>query len=118
MIVIKGELPSLNEMTNANRTHWSKGSKLKKNATELCRIAFVGQKIEPGFKMVCHWYCKNKKKDPDNIASAKKAILDGAQKAGAIENDGWAQVKGFEDRFFVDNENPRVEVFFQYEFNF
>lgn len=113
MIVINGELPGLNEMTNANRTHWSKGAKLKKEATRRCMIAFMGKKVTEPFKMTCHWYCKNKKKDPDNISSARKFILDGMQEANCIKNDGWDQVKGFEDYFFVDKESPRVEVYLQ-----
>ena len=31
--------------------------------------------------------------------------------AGVLENDGWGEIDGFVDRFFVDGENPRVEVF-------
>ena len=27
-----------------------------------------------------------------------------------LKNDGWAEVAGFEDRFYVDKRNPRVEV--------
>ena len=27
-----------------------------------------------------------------------------------LKNDGWAEVTGFEDRFYVDKHNPRVEV--------
>lgn len=110
MIVVMGELPGLNESTNANRTHWSVGAKLKKEATRRCMIAFMGKKVTEPFKMTCHWYTKDKRKDPDNISSAKKYILDGMQEANCIQNDNWAMVKGFEDHFGVDKENPRVEV--------
>ena len=27
-----------------------------------------------------------------------------------IPNDGWKYIKGFDDSFFVDKGNPRVEV--------
>lgn len=57
-----------------------------------------------------HWFAKNRKKDPDNISSAKKFILDGLQEAGIIENDGWNQIAGFSDDFTVDKKNPRVVV--------
>jgi len=51
----------------------------------------------------CHvtfiWIESNKRRDPDNVAFAKKFILDAAQKAGLIENDGHKQIAGFTDRF-------------------
>lgn len=56
------------------------------------------------------WYCKNKRKDKDNIAAGIKFILDGLVKAGTIENDGWKQVNNFSHSFKVDKDNPRVEV--------
>ena len=56
------------------------------------------------------WYCKNQRVDPDNIAFGKKFVLDGFIKAGILSNDGWNDIKGFEDKFFIDKENPRVEI--------
>ena len=56
------------------------------------------------------WYCKNKKKDKDNIAAGIKFILDGLVMADAIEDDGWKQVNSFKHSFKVDKLNPRVEV--------
>lgn len=56
------------------------------------------------------WYEPNKKRDLDNICFAKKFILDALVKAGTIKTDGWKGVAGFTDDFFVDKENPRVEV--------
>lgn len=32
------------------------------------------------------------------------------QEMKILKNDGWAEVAGFEDRFYVDKHNPRVEV--------
>lgn len=46
----------------------------------------------------------------DNIAFAKKFILDALVKKGVLKDDGWKWVKGFTDEFFVDKKNPRVEV--------
>lgn len=56
------------------------------------------------------WHEPNKKRDLDNIAAAKKFIFDALQYYGVLKNDGWAYVSGFTDHFFVDSENPRVEV--------
>jgi len=27
-----------------------------------------------------------------------------------LKNDGWNDIEGFSDEFFVDKQNPRVEV--------
>jgi len=57
-----------------------------------------------------HWYCKDKRKDKSNIAFAKKFIEDGLVNAGVLKNDGWNDIEGFNDRFYIDKQNPRVEV--------
>jgi Holliday junction resolvase RusA-like endonuclease len=59
------------------------------------------------------YYMENRKKDPDNILSSKKFILDGLVQAGVLENDGWKQIKGFDESWEVDKKNPRVEVEFK-----
>ena len=56
------------------------------------------------------WYEKNRKRDLDNVAFSKKFLIDSLVKSRAIPNDGWANIVGFEDRFFIDKENPRIEV--------
>ena len=30
--------------------------------------------------------------------------------AGVLKNDGWNDIEGFSDRFYIDKANPRVEV--------
>lgn len=112
MITIKGTLPTLNEMISADRRNRYLGAKLKKQATNLCASYFMGVKVKTPFKMICDWYCKDKRTDPDNRSYSKKFLLDGMQKAGAIENDNFKSVLGFEDNFYIDKENPRVEIRF------
>lgn len=47
---------------------------------------------------------------PTTSHSAKNFFFDALVKSGTIPNDGWANVKGFSDSFFIDKNNPRVEV--------
>ena len=56
------------------------------------------------------WYTKNNRKDADNIAFAKKFVLDGFMKAGLLGNDNRKHITGFQDEFAVDKRNPRVEI--------
>lgn len=39
-----------------------------------------------------------------------KVIQDALTQMHVLDNDGWANIIGFEDLFFVDNKNPRIEV--------
>lgn len=57
------------------------------------------------------WYEENKKRDLDNVSGfGHKVIQDALTQMHVLDNDGWANIIGFEDLFFVDNKNPRIEV--------
>ena len=61
--------------------------------------------------MVYHWYEKDRRRDKDNIcAFGRKVIQDALVKARFLRNDGWKNIAGFEDRFYVDKDKPRVVV--------
>lgn len=111
-LVIPGQLPALNEIIQASKTHWSQYSKLKKKYSDLIEDITVIHRT-PFFRELeldITYYCRDRRKDPDNIAAGKKFILDGLVAAGVIKDDGWKCVKGFNERWQVDKENPRVEV--------
>jgi|GEM_PF-2310729 len=83
--------PGLNEITNANRTHWTKGAKQKKTLT----FAVSYKALEVGLKPVTSavdltfvWYEPNQKRDLDNISAGAKFILDGLVKAKILPTDG------------------------------
>lgn len=40
----------------------------------------------------------------------QKPGQDALVKEGILENDGWKDIVGFTDRFFIDKNNPRIEV--------
>ncbi|WP_230197975.1 RusA family crossover junction endodeoxyribonuclease [Megasphaera massiliensis] len=69
----------------------------------------AGKKIDKAY-IKFHWVEKNKRRDKDNIAFAKKFILDALQEMGILQNDGWSEILGFSDTFDVDKDNPRIEV--------
>lgn len=110
---IQGELVDLNTYVNAERSNRFYGAKIKKDQTELVYWAVKVAKLKKATGSVYvtfTWYCKNKKKDKDNIAFSKKFIFDGLMQAGIIKNDGWDDIEGFQDQFEIDKDNPRVEV--------
>lgn len=109
-LIIPGELPDLNQIIAAAKSHYGAYSKLKKENTDL--IAYLANKL-PKIERVdleITWYCKDKRKDKDNITAGIKFILDGLVKAGVIENDGWKQIGDISHKLQVDKSNPRVEV--------
>lgn len=110
-IVIPGELPGLNKIIDKSKTHWAAYSEMKKEHTNT--IAWIAKtELEPmsRIELDITYYCKNRMKDPDNIAAGKKFIIDGLVEAEILENDGWKQIEGWNESFAVDKENPRVEV--------
>lgn len=112
---INGTLSGLNELIAANRKYWATGNKLKRRNMDIVKTAIYesglnGCKCREPEEIYFYWYEKNQKRDKDNIASAKKYILDAMIETGLIKNDGWKNVEGFKDRFEIDKDKPRVEV--------
>lgn len=108
--VIPGKLPGLNDYTKANRGNKYGGNQMKKNAQQLISYFIPKKPIHTPIRLIFHWYEPNKKRDKDNIAFAKKFVLDALVNGGCIPNDGWKEIESFEDRFYVDKVNPRIEV--------
>lgn len=112
-LIIHGELTDLNSYIRAERTNRYKAAKIKEKETNRVWIEAKAQGIKKQDKpigIIIKWYTKNKKKDKDNIAFAKKFILDGLIAAGVIEDDGYEDIAFFVDLFEVDKTNPRIEV--------
>lgn len=109
-IVIKSKLPTLNEIIAIAKRNPFAYAKMKKDYTNLVRYSSLKLKpIKTPAKFIIKYFLKNKRKDPDNIAVGKKFIFDGLIKAGKIKNDGWQEIAGWEEYFFVD-KNERIEI--------
>lgn len=112
--VIKGPLPGLNELIEAERRHRQEGARLKKQCETVVMHAarqLGGAEFEEPVYMIYHWYEKDRRRDKDNIcAFGRKVIQDALVKARYLSNDGWKNIRGFEDHFEVDAKNPRIEV--------
>lgn len=108
---IPGTLPNLNDMINANRRNRYAGANQKRTAQAQISKSLVGVgHIESPVRVHFHWIEPNMRRDKDNIAAAKKFILDELVDEGILSGDGWKDIIGFEDTFFVDKINPRIEV--------
>lgn len=116
LINFPGEFTDLNQYLKAMSNNRFGGGKIKKMETERayydCRNQLISTipKSEYPIHIVFNWYCRDKRKDIDNVAFAKKFILDGMVMAGILENDSRKFLTGFSDEFFIDSKNPRVIV--------
>jgi len=114
---IKGALPGMNEVIASAKQHWSK-YRVAKHGGMLLACAGIREakkKKEPlgegPYAFSFTHFTSDRRKDPDNIAGgAHKIIFDALQDEEVLENDGWKQVASIHDRFFVDKDNPRIEV--------
>lgn len=115
-LVIPGELKSMNEFINALKHNKYIGNQMKRTETEFCALHARNQ-LKPVTNPVCvsfHWYSKSRRKDLDNVDSARKFILDGLQEAGILLNDSRRYVADLgKSEFRIDKTNPRVEVIIQ-----
>jgi Holliday junction resolvase RusA-like endonuclease len=98
-------LPGLNEYIHAVNINRYKGNALKRETQDAIGWAIKAARLEPVTKypvtIYFEWHEKTKRRDLDNIASAKKFILDALQECGILEGDGQKQLVGFSDRFVI-----------------
>ena len=113
-LIIKGKLPGLNDLREAERTHRQAGARLKRSAEELIRwqikVQLRGQ-FERPVRLNYTFYEPNRKRDKDNISGfAHKVIQDSLVKERILKNDGWEYIDSYTDHFAVDKKNPRIEI--------
>lgn len=114
--VIYGRLDGLNEYTKKCRSNKYAGARLKeKNEQQvkyaaLCDKSMLHTQFSGKVHITYKWYEKDKRRDLDNIAFAKKFIQDALVGIGFLQGDGWRHIVGFSDEFYIDKKNPRIEV--------
>lgn len=113
-LIIPGTLPGLNEYSSLERRNRYEAAAMKRRAEHVVmaeiRRQLRGLRIKRPVSMDYLWIEKDRRRDKDNIAFAKKFVQDALVKTGTLENDGWAQIDSFTDSFAVDSKNPRIEI--------
>lgn len=115
LLTVHASLNNLNDYISAERASRYKGADMKARNETLVKIAIKqqlrGLRIETPVYMEYRWYEKNRRRDLDNISSfGRKVIQDSLVQTHVLQNDGWKEIIGFSDDFFVDADNPRIEV--------
>jgi Holliday junction resolvase RusA-like endonuclease len=112
-IEIPFRLPSLNDYVSANRGNKYGGNSHKQSVEDdiLWCLKKIKSKISNPVRLKFIWYEQNKNRDKDNVAFAKKYILDALQKSGILPNDNNQYVDGFQDDFiYKQGDKVVVEI--------
>lgn len=109
-VVIYGQFPSLNEYVDACRRNKYEGAKMKKECQTIVGWC-IGRlpEITKPVKIKFTWNESTRRRDPDNVAFAKKFILDELVSQGKLHGDSPKYIRGFVDEFTYGGE-PKVFV--------
>lgn len=102
-----GRFPTLNEYIDCERGSTIAAAAMKKKCTEQVKEQCLSQQIQPvngKVDLLFEWHSSTRH-DPDNVAFAKKFILDGLQLAGVLENDNRKFIGIMADEIIQDDEN-------------
>lgn len=104
-VEIKMKLPSANDYIDVCRTNKFKAAQFKRGVEN--QIALFLKRLprfEQPIRIRFHWIEENKRRDLDNIAFAKKFILDTLVKLGKLKDDNRKCVTMFTDTFAYGDE--------------
>lgn len=99
--------PTLNEYIDCERGSTIAAAAMKKKCTEQVKEQCVSQQIQPvngKVDLLFEWHSSTRH-DPDNVAFAKKFILDGLQAAGVLENDNRKFIGTMADEVINDDDD-------------
>lgn len=113
--VIPGRFPGMNEFIAACNRHPKCGNRMKqenqRTVAMIARSKLRGIKVNEPIQINYTYYEPNRNRDLDNVSGFfHKICQDALVSCGILKNDGWNNIKGYSDRFFVDKENPRIEI--------
>lgn len=97
-IKIPFRLPGLNEYIRVCRENRFQAAKWKEDVENGIMWHLKGKVTEPSH-VTFVWLEPNRRRDKDNVAFAKKFILDALQKKGVLPNDNNKWITGFTDEF-------------------
>lgn len=99
--------PTLNEYIDCERGSTIAAAAMKKKCTEQVKEQCLSQQIESvkgKVDLLFEWHSSTRH-DPDNVAFAKKFILDGLQAAGVLENDNRKFIGTMADEVVNDDDD-------------
>lgn len=108
---ILGTLPTYNEAERIKRgNRYAANTHKQKTEARIMGYALDAPKFTEHVYVYFEWIRPDMRSDKDNVAFAKKYVLDALQKSGVITSDRWIKATPFDVRFAVDKNNPRTIV--------
>lgn len=109
---IPGTLPTQNKYFEIERANRFAASSMKRKTQEfICScISDDAPRFSGHVTVWFDWIRPDMRSDKDNVAFAKKFILDALQQAGIIENDSWKLCTPYDRMYAVNKRNPRTIV--------
>jgi Holliday junction resolvase RusA-like endonuclease len=111
---IYGKLPGFNEYVNICRASYYAANAFKqKTESEIgWWIVDAGLSNRKFRRVSVHidFFEPDRRRDEDNVKSAKKFILDAMAEMRTIQGDGQKYIEKITDTLRLDRDNPRVEV--------
>ena len=106
------KMPGLNDYVRECRGNRYLAARTKKNLEYFLCVHIKQLPVFEGPVLLeFEWIEKDRKRDPDNVAFAKKFILDALVKAGKIPNDTAHYIAGFRDRFtYADEYAVNIQI--------
>lgn len=100
-VTIDYRFTTLNEYIDAERTNKFAAVQIKKRETQVAQLAAGGLELRTPYpvEILCRWFTKSTRTDPDNIAFGIKFILDGFVKSGLLKDDSWKFIKSITHEF-------------------
>lgn len=87
---------------------------MKKTAQKAVESAVLAQRVKPvqtPVRIEYRFYEPDRRRDHDNVSSfAHKVIQDALVSLHILPDDGWDEITGYSDDFFLDKKRPRIEV--------
>ena len=112
-IEIPFRLPSLNEYINKLKHNKYIGNRFKQDVDDsiIWVLKKTKEKIDKPVKVKFIWYEQTKRRDKDNVCSAKKYIFDALQKAKILPNDNNKYIAYIQDDFiYKQGDKIIVEI--------
>lgn len=114
-LVIPGALPTLNEYIRSERGNRYSAANLKKQTQDRIKLVLWAQARRLHYdrpvdiKFV--WTVKDRRKDKDNIAFAKKFVLDALVEMDVLNDDGWNDINTLTDEFRIGEEKTEIYIY-------
>lgn len=110
------KLPSLNDYIDVCRGNKYKAARFKKDIeTDIGWFIRRMPKYDKPIQIHFHWVEGSKRRDLDNVAFAKKFILDAMVKAGKLKDDNRKCVNAFKDTFEYGSSSKVILYIYESE---